>query len=44
MEAGRSAKKGIIMKDLLFSSPKYLQDWGRLQGTGGDSRGIETAR
>ena len=23
-------------------SPKYLHDWGRLQGTGGDSRGLDS--
>jgi len=26
------------------ASPKYLQDWGGLQGTGGDSRGQVTER
>ena len=25
------------------ASPLYLQDWGGLEGTGGDSRGIESA-
>ena len=25
-----------------WPSPKYLHDWGRLQGTGGDSRGLDS--
>jgi hypothetical protein len=35
---------GMVASATSTPSPKYLQDWGGLQGTVGDSRGIETAR
>jgi hypothetical protein len=36
-------KRNHMVFRVKSASPIYLQDWGGLQGTGGDSRGIESS-